>query len=393
MVISRESRAPLAERPLITVRTYTMKYAGVDTPEKQRVLFDNLDRFGNVDEVWLSTLEGNNPMADHRKFIEDLKYTAGELRKRGILVSIQLSSCVGHFGAPRCEGGFPWTDDDLMVDSEGRKVDGICCLTGEPFTAWSGDVLALYCRELAIHAAFLDDDVRFHHHGPVGEGCFCRRCLERFAAMTGRKYTREELARLLNSETDSPLRHQWVAFHTQEMARFCGEVARRVHAASPDTVMGLQTCHADEFYNCWDFSPVYRAMAEATGHPARVRIGGSAWTPKAPAAWFDFEPFKLLYKPLISGSDASDARECGCVDLLTSEMEFCPCTVTNKSAYAYAMEAAMHLACGCKIVREVAGEIEKEGIRYDMVHLSITRDEWFALRPGKKYEKIDYDVF
>ena len=53
----------------------------------------------------------------------------------------------------------------------------------------------------------------------------------------------------------------------------------------------------------------------------------------------------------------------------------------------------LHLACGCKIVREVAGEIEKEGIRYDMVHLSITRDEWFALRPGKKYEKIDYDVF
>ena len=173
MDISSKSRAPLAERPLTTVRIYTMKYAGLDTPEKQKVLFDNLDRYGNVDEVWLSTLEGNNAMADHRKFIETLKYTASELRKRGILVSIQLSSCVGHFGAPLCEDGFPWTDDDLMVDSEGRKVDGVCCLTGEAFTAWTGDVLALYCRELEIHAAFIDDDVRFHNHGAVQEDASC----------------------------------------------------------------------------------------------------------------------------------------------------------------------------------------------------------------------------
>ena len=353
MDISRNSRAPLAERPLTTVRIYTMKYAGLDTPEKQKVLFDNLDRFGAVDEVWLSTLEGNNSMADHRKFIENLKYTAGELRKRGILVSIQLSSCVGHFGAPLCEDGFPWTDDDLMVDSEGRKVDGVCCLTGEAFTAWTGDVLALYCRELEIHAAFIDDDVRFHNHGAVQEGCFCRRCLERFAAMTGRKYTREELARLLNSEKDSPIRRQWVEFHTQEIARFCGEIARRVHAASPNTVMGLQTCHAEEFYNCWDFSPVYRAMAEATGHPARVRVGGGAW--------YDFVPTELLRKPLISGCDASDARECGCVDLVTSEMESCPCTVTNKSAYSSALEAAMHLAYGCTSVAFQSGPLWYSG--------------------------------
>jgi len=53
----------------------------------------------------------------------------------------------------------------------------------------------------------------------------------------------------------------------------------------------------------------------------------------------------------------------------------------------------LHIACGCKIVKEVAGEVEKEGVKYDMVHLAITRDEWLALRNGKKYEKINYDVF
>lgn len=53
----------------------------------------------------------------------------------------------------------------------------------------------------------------------------------------------------------------------------------------------------------------------------------------------------------------------------------------------------LHTACGCKIVKEVPREIEKEGVLYDIVHLSIKRDEWFGLRENKKYEKINYDIF
>lgn len=52
----------------------------------------------------------------------------------------------------------------------------------------------------------------------------------------------------------------------------------------------------------------------------------------------------------------------------------------------------LHMACGCRIVKEVLEEVEKEGIKYDIVHLSITREEWLALRANKKYEKIDFNV-
>lgn len=52
----------------------------------------------------------------------------------------------------------------------------------------------------------------------------------------------------------------------------------------------------------------------------------------------------------------------------------------------------LHIACGCRVVKEVEGEIEKEGVVYDIVHLSIEHDEWLALREKKKYEKINYDV-
>lgn len=53
----------------------------------------------------------------------------------------------------------------------------------------------------------------------------------------------------------------------------------------------------------------------------------------------------------------------------------------------------LHTACGCRIVEIVPGEIEKEGVSYDIVHLTIERDEWYKIRGSKKYEKINYDLF
>lgn len=53
----------------------------------------------------------------------------------------------------------------------------------------------------------------------------------------------------------------------------------------------------------------------------------------------------------------------------------------------------LHIACGCRVVKEVSKEIEKEGVAYDIVHLSIERDEWLELRKNKKYEKINFDLF
>lgn len=53
----------------------------------------------------------------------------------------------------------------------------------------------------------------------------------------------------------------------------------------------------------------------------------------------------------------------------------------------------LHLACGNTIVKEVPKEVEKEGVFYDIVHLSIDRDKWFEIRKTKKYEKIKFDIF
>ena len=53
----------------------------------------------------------------------------------------------------------------------------------------------------------------------------------------------------------------------------------------------------------------------------------------------------------------------------------------------------LHIACGCRVIKEGHGEVEKDGVAYDIVHLSIKRDEWYAFREKKKYEKLDFDLY
>lgn len=52
----------------------------------------------------------------------------------------------------------------------------------------------------------------------------------------------------------------------------------------------------------------------------------------------------------------------------------------------------LHVACGSHIVGEVKGEVEKEGIKYDVTHISISKEDWEAIRLQKQYEHIDFDM-
>lgn len=52
----------------------------------------------------------------------------------------------------------------------------------------------------------------------------------------------------------------------------------------------------------------------------------------------------------------------------------------------------LHVACGSKITEELKGKINKNGILYDVIHMSITKNEWNRIRYEKKYEKVNFDI-
>lgn len=374
---------PKSVCPLTTLRIYTRDY---DTPEKRERVCKLLDKYGRIDEVWLSTAAGTQSLAVHRKTLGNCLKMAEELRKRNIAVSLQLSSTVGHFGGAvfNAPDAYKWTQDDLMVGIDGTTLPGVCCPTSPTFSAWCTDVLALYCEKLKPLAAYIDDDLRFHNLGKIEQGCCCTRCLERFSALTGRKWTREQVKQMLESPEPQPMRSMWIEVHTQALSDFCKLAMERVFAVSPDTHLGIQNQHAKVFYTCWNFAPVFAAMKTPSGLLARVRIGGGSW--------HDFMPSIIARKSFITSCDVDDAKECKYVDVIGHEEENWPCTVMNKSAHAKALEAAMHLAVGGNNVTFQSGNLWQD---YDstMTELLQTIKTWYPLfaRLRELSEKYRFD--
>ena len=323
--------------PLTALR---IRMRDCNTPEKRQRICGMLDKYGCIDEVCLATAPGPQSLAVHRKTLDDLLKMAEELRKRNITVSLQLSGAADCFGGPvfEAQDAYKWMQDDLMVGIDGATQPGICCPTSPTFAAWCTDVLAMYCAKLKPQTACIGDDLRFHGLGRIDQGCCCVRCLERFAALTGRKWTREQVREMLVSPELQPMRLLWIELHTQIVADICRFAAERVFAVSPDTHLGIQNPHAGIFSTCWNFAPVFAVMKTPAGRPARIRIGGGTR--------HDFTPSSITEKSFLSTCDIDDAKEGKAVDLIGHEEENLPGAVMNKSAHARALEAAMHLAVG-----------------------------------------------
>lgn len=49
----------------------------------------------------------------------------------------------------------------------------------------------------------------------------------------------------------------------------------------------------------------------------------------------------------------------------------------------------LHQICGSRIEKIVEGEVEKEGVKYDVAHMTISKSEWEGNREKYKYQKID----
>ncbi len=324
-------------RPLTCLR---IAYTDFSTPELRERVCRVFDRYGKPDEVWLDSPDGMASLTLHKKVIEDCQAFSKMLKERGIAVSFQLTSTIGHTPGrvyPE-KDSFQWQKEDLLVGHDGKTVPSTCCPTSPGFSKWCNDVAAMYCKEIQPLAAFIDDDMRLHEHGPLKQTCCCKRCLDRFGKMTGRTWTQKEVYDMLESKDVQPFRRQWVELHTQIIAEFYEKIASAIHAVSPGTYVGIQNQNAKYFYSAWNFTPVFEAIKRATGRPARVRIGGGGWS--------DFDPSILVRKSFISGCDIDTTRESGLVDLIGYEEESYPSHIMRKHPHSKALEFALHLANG-----------------------------------------------
>ncbi|SDW87147.1 UDP-4-amino-4,6-dideoxy-N-acetyl-beta-L-altrosamine N-acetyltransferase [Lachnospiraceae bacterium KHCPX20] len=49
----------------------------------------------------------------------------------------------------------------------------------------------------------------------------------------------------------------------------------------------------------------------------------------------------------------------------------------------------LHQLCGCRVEKVIEGEVEKEGQRYDVAHLTLTKKEWLTNKDKYNYQHIE----
>ncbi len=76
-----------------------------------------------------------------------------------------------------------------------------------------------------------------------------------------------------------------------------------------------------------------------------------------------------------------------CFDVLGLKRVLCQTFKLNEGVWK------LHLACGCTLDMEEEGGVEKEGVSYDIIHVSMSSDTWNSIRDKKKYDHINFDIF
>ncbi len=295
------------------------------------------DNPGCCDEVWFSTGIGVPPLKWHREQAARLVKAAEDLRKIGIVPSLQFQATLGH--------------SDLLSSSEDCSAKN--------WTGWTGStgVEDKYCncprqsafldylREMSrLYAAFkpgsvwVDDDLRIGNHTPATKnsriGCWCDTCIEAFNKETGGTWTRKTLDAAMAK--DAALATRWKDFSVQAIADIARLIAEEIHAISPNTMMAFQ--HAYDEHSVDSVRAITKAFAGATGKPTGLRPGGGMY--------YDINPSDQIVKSMIATRFKKTVKDLTCVEVWCPEVESWPRTYGGRSAQSVLVESFTAIGYG-----------------------------------------------
>lgn len=188
-------------------------------------------------------------------------------RKAGLGVSLNPWSTTLH-----CDRGRSLRagqNFELMVSPSGRKAKAVASFACQ---RWRKYIAELYGRmaELGFDVLWLEDDFRFHNHGPLDwGGDFSPAMLKLFSAKVGRNVSRAEVVKkVLQTGRPHPWRKLWVSLWRECSEKTAGAIRDAVASFNPDARMGLMSSHPDvHAAEGRDWNGLFRALA----------INGKAW--------------------------------------------------------------------------------------------------------------------
>ena len=285
-----------------------------------------------VDEVWFSTGISFPKMEEHRAAAQRLAKAADDLRKIGILPSLQIQATIGHGDA-----FLRYADNSGMTcqgftSANGAVAKGCNCFRAPGFLAYMKEMATLYAAAMRPYSAWIDDDIRIVNHGGPGWGCHCEYCLGKFAEKEGKKRTRKQL--VAEMKTDAALAARWRAFAFEGEAELVRVIAEAVHAASPETRMCQQ-----QPGRCFpEHRLLYEAHHAATGLPVGMRPGAGAY--------FDNDARTQIEKAYTLALQIDTIGPLPFIDRICPEIESCPRSFACRTGQGVLLEALESLAQG-----------------------------------------------
>ena len=289
-----------------------------------------------VDEVWFSTGICFPRMEEHRAAARRLAKASDDLRKIGILPSLQIQATIGHgdaFVRYADNSGMTWQG---YVSENGATAKGCNCFRAPAFLAYMKEMAALYAAAMRPYSVWIDDDIRIIKHGGPGWGCHCDYCLGVFAEKEGRKRTRPQL--VAEMKKDAALAARWRAFAFEGEVGLVRTIAEAVHAASPETRMCQQ-----QPGRCFpEHRMLYEACHAATGLPVGMRPGAGAY--------FDYDPRSQIEKAYTLSLQIDTIGPPAFIDRICPEIESCPRSFACRTGQGVLLEALEALSQGMNAI-------------------------------------------
>lgn len=269
------------------------------------------------------------PLADYGPRMELVHQRMDALRDAGVSsVGINVLTTLGHIN--EAWDTMPRLPFQPMIGHDGSVSTGCACPNSEGLREYVRGKYTL-AAQAGPDFIWVDDDIRMQNHG-VAYACFCPICLQQFAQLTGRTYTREQLVQALSDPECADVRQAWVELNIRSIESLMGEVEQAIHRVNPNIVTGLMTAGPGwTTYSGMAFERWMRAL-KAT----KMRPGGGFYS--------DASRLEILDKAFDVGRQRA-AKPASITDC-QYELEDFPYQSLKKSATSVMHEGTMALASG-----------------------------------------------
>jgi len=325
---------------------------------------------GACDEVWFSTGITFPRMEWHREHAARLARYAEDLRRAGIVPSLQFQATLGHGDSFTCPpeemAGRTWGG---FTGPSGVECERCNCPRQPALVAYVREMARIYAEAFRPAWVWIDDDLRIYNHSPaVGEGdigCWCDTCLGFFNRKTGGAWTRESLAEAIGR--DAALFDSWERFSFESISVVARAIAEEVTAASPGTRLGYQ-------HGPW---PPPSAVRPDGGKSSRMQLavfealregcgGRQVGSRSGMGIWHDIDPNGPVMKAFVAARQRRILGDPPWIDTWIPEIETWPRGFASRTARSILLESIGSLAAGM------------DGLSVFIMDTNSETDVWYA---------------